>query len=187
MGEIAKKEATYNDLLGIPENRIGEIINGELYTVPRPSPRHSMVVSSLGAEIVNPFSKGRGGPGGWIILFEPELLIDQNILVPDLAGWKKERLPHLPETNWIAVSPDWVCEVLSPRTIQTDKTKKMPIYAKHNVRHVWLMDPMAKTLDVFALLPSGGWELVGSFAENDTVMAVPFHEIEIHLADLWDF
>jgi Uma2 family endonuclease len=95
--------------------------------------------------------------------------------------------PCLEKENWLAVSPDWICEVLSPRTIQTDKTKKMPIYAKHNVRHVWLMDPVAKTLDVFAPLPSGGWELVGSFAENDTVVAVPFHEIEIHLSDLWGF
>ena len=187
MGDGAKKEATYTDLFDIPENMIGEIINGELHTMPRPSPKHSMVVSSLGGEIVNPFSKGRGGPGGWIILFEPELLMDKNILLPDLAGWKKERLPNLPETNWIEISPDWICEVLSPSTVQIDKTKKMPVYANHKVRYVWLIDPIAKTLDIFKRLNSGGWELMGSFAENDKVMAEPFHEIEIKLADLWEF
>jgi Uma2 family endonuclease len=185
MGAPAKREATYADLFDIPDHMIGEIINGELHSMPRPSPKHAMVVSSLGGEIVNPFSKGRGGPGGWIILFEPELLMGKNILVPDLAGWKKERLPNLPETNWIGVSPDWVCEVLSPSTVQIDKTKKMPIYANHNVRHVWLIDPIAKTLDVFKRLHGGGWELMGSFAENDSVMAEPFHEIEINLAGLW--
>jgi len=121
------------------------------------------------------------------LLFEPELSIDKNILVPDLAGWKKERLPDLPETNWIEISPDWICEVLSPSTIQIDKTKKMPIYANHTVRHVWLIDPITKTLDIFKLLNSGGWELMGSFAENDKVKAEPFHAIEIDLADLWEF
>lgn len=187
MDDPVKKEATYPDLFDIPENRIGEIINGELHTMPRPSPRHAMAVSSLGGEIVNPYAKGRGGPGGWIILFEPELLIGKDILVPDLAGWKNERLPNLPETNWIEIPPDWICEVLSPSTVQVDKTKKMPVYAKHQVGYAWLIDPIAKTLDVFKRLVSGGWELMGSFADDDRVVAEPFLEIEIDLGGLWGF
>ncbi|MFW6239661.1 MAG: Uma2 family endonuclease [Thermodesulfobacteriota bacterium] len=118
-------------------------------------------------------------------MFEPELLTGKNILVSDLAGWKKERLPNLPGTNWIEVSPDWVCEVLSPSTVQIDKTKKKAHLCQPCVRHVWLIDPIAKTLDVFKPLHDGGRELMGAFAENDAVMAEPFHEIEINLTDLW--
>lgn len=119
-----------------------------------------------------------------MILYEPELLIDDNVLVPDLAGWQRERLPKPPETNWIAVAPDWVCEVLSPGTARLDRVRKMPIYAMHNVSYIWLIDPDIRILEVFRL-EHGKWSLIGSFSENDTVRAEPFQEIEIELKTLW--
>ncbi len=184
MGEAARKEATYDDLYTVPENMVGEIIDGELYAMPRPSPRHSKASSVLGIEIGSPYQIGRGGPGGWLILDEVELQLGKNILVPDLAGWKKERLPELPETNYIAVPPDWICEILSPSTARLDKTKKMPIYAQYSVPFFWLVDPVHKTLDVLRL-ENKKWTIINSYTENDKVRAEPFQEIEIELANLW--
>lgn len=184
MGEPAKQKAIYDDLYKVPENMIGEIIDGELYTIPRPSPKHAKVTSDLGIVIGTSYRFGRGGPGGWIILDEPEIQLGEHTLVPDIAGWKKERFPSSLITNWIEVAPDWICEVLSPSTMRLDKTKKMPIYAKHNVNYIWLINPSDKTLDVFKLV-SGGWHLLNAFVENDKVNAKPFQEIEINLAELW--
>ena len=185
MAEAAKREATYQDLFDLPENTTGEIINGELIVTPRPSRKHVYTASALGSEIGPPFQFGRGGgPGGWIILIEPEIKLGENILVPDLAGWKRGRFPASEETNWISVAPDWVCEVLSPTTLRVDKIKKMPVYAQHGVKHFWLIDPLGKTLDVFRL-ESERWALLASFAENDKVRAEPFQEAEIDLGNLW--
>lgn len=184
MAEPAKKNASYEDLHHIPENMIGEIVNGELHAMPRPSPRHAKVSSDLGAIITYPYRFGRGGPGGWIILDEPELQMGGHILVPDIAGWRKERFPSRLEANWIDVPPDWICEVLSPATVRLDKTRKMPIYAEHGVKHIWLINPLDKTLDVFKLA-AGGWLLLSTHVENDKARAEPFLEIEIDLADLW--
>jgi len=178
------KRAVYEDLCNLPENVTGEIIDGELHTAPRPSPKHSNVSSGLGGEIVPPYKLGRGGPGGWWILFEPEVLLGEDVLVPDLAGWKKEKLPELPETNWIAVPPDWICEVLSPATIRTDRVKKMPKYAQFEVQHAWLIDPVAGTMEVFRL-ESNRWLLLNTYAGDDKARAEPFQEIEISLSDLW--
>ncbi len=178
------KKASYEDLYSIPENMIGEIIDGELYTMPRPSFRHSNVVGGISDEIRIPFQRGKGGPGGWIILFEPEIFLGGDILVPDLAGWKKERLPKPPTENYTTVPPDWICEVLSPATFRIDRIKKMRIYARFGVSHVWLVDPIAKTLEVFRL-ESERWLLLSAHSENDIVRAEPFQEIEIALEHLW--
>ena len=125
----ATRAACYEDLFDLPENLVGEIIGGQLITQPRPAPRHSRASSSLGGALDNPYDKGRGGPGGWWILDEPELHLGGDILVPDLAGWGRERMPRLPETAWFELVPDWVCEVLSPGTCRVDRALKMPIYA----------------------------------------------------------
>jgi Uma2 family endonuclease len=127
---------------------------------------------------------GRGGPGGWIILYETEVMFGAHLLVPDLAGWRRERFPGVPKDNWISVSPDWVSEILSPSTARLDKVRKMPIYAQYGVPYLWLVDPAAKTLDVFALT-TGKWVLLAAFAEDDKVRAEPFAEIEIELKNLW--
>lgn len=141
--------------------------------------------SVLGYKIGPPYDFGEGGgPGGWIIIDEPEIGLGEHIIVPDLAGWKREQFPIEENPNWISVAPDWVCEVLSPNTFRTAKVKKMPIYAHHGVGHIWLIDPVAMTMDVFRL-EAGKWVLLGSFAENDKVRAEPFQEVEINLGDLW--
>ena len=184
MNGPAKKLATYEDLYNIPENTIGEIINGELVVTPRPAPRHMNVVTILGEEIGPPYRRGRGGPGGWIFFVETEIQLGENTVVPDLAGWRKERFPTELEYNWIPVAPDWVCEVLSPGTFRNDKVRKMPIYARHGVGYIWLIDPIAMTMDAFRL-ESGRWSLLASFAENDKVRVEPFPEAEIDLGDLW--
>ena len=185
MSEPAGKRAVYEDLFGIPENMTGEIIDGELIVTPRPSQKHVYAASSLGNLVGPPYQLGRGGgPGGWIILDEPEIQLGGNILVPDLAGWRKERFPQSEETNWISVVPDWVCEILSPSTIRVDKVKKMGLYAEHGVRHLWLIDPSARTLDAFELA-SGRWVVLGTYVENDKAKAQPFGEVEIDLGNLW--
>jgi Uma2 family endonuclease len=184
MSEPAKK-ATYEDLYSIPENMTGEIIEGELIVHPRPSRKHIYAASRLDKRLGPPYEFGEGGgPGGWIILVEPEIQLGEHILVPDLAGWRRQRFPVEEETNWISVAPDWVCEILSPSTYRLDKIKKMPIYADHGVGYLWLMDPVAMNMDVFTL-GGGQWVLSGSFAENDKVRAAPFQEVEIDLGDLW--
>jgi len=185
MSEPAKKKATYEDLYSIPGNMTGEIIDGELIVTPRPSRKHAFAASVLGSEIIPPYCLGRGGgPGGWVFIIEPEIGLGEQILVPDLAGWKREKFPVEEDHNWISVVPDWICEILSPGTLRNDKIKKMPIYAHHGVSHLWLIDPVATTMDVFRL-ESGRWSLLGSYAENDKVAAEPFLEIEINLEDLW--
>ncbi len=185
MTEPAKWKATYDDLCSIPENMIGEIIDGELIVTPRPARRHVHAASALGGEILPPYQWGRGGgPGGWIIYHEPELHLASDVLVPDLAGWRKERLLILPEEHRFTIAPDWVCEVLSPGSARNDRMKKMRIYARDEVKFAWLIDPMLKMLEAFQL-ESGRWVVLGVYAENDKVRTEPFQEIEIELGGLW--
>jgi hypothetical protein len=126
MNAPAIRAATYDDLLQVPENLVAEIIHGQLITHPRPAPRHAWASSSLGGELVSPRDKGRGGPGGWWILDEPELHLGPHVLVPTLAGWRRERLPTLPEAAWFELTPDWICEVLSPSTARTVSSGAIP-------------------------------------------------------------
>jgi Uma2 family endonuclease len=185
MTEPVKKRVVYESLFDIPDNMTGEIINGELIATPRPSRKHSVVISRLGFELGPPYDFGRGGgPGGWVIVDEPETSFGENILVPDMAGWKKERFPVEEPHNWISVAPDWVCEILSPTTAQVDRAEKMPIYAQHHVLHAWLIDPIVKTLEIFRL-ESGRWVVLGVYAKSAKVHAEPFPEIELDLGLLW--
>ena len=184
MSATARKFATYEDLFDLPDHLVGEIIHGQLITHPRPAPKHAVVSSSIGGELVGPFQKGRGGPGGWWILDEPELHLGPHILVPDLAGWRRERLPVIPDTAFFTLSPDWVCEVLSPGTARTDRADKMPLYAEYGVPFLWLIDPAPQTLEVF-VLRDGRWLLEHVYQEDDEVRAVPFDAITFPLADLW--
>ena len=158
MSQPAAKRAVYEDLYKIPEDSIGEIIDGELIVTPRPSRRHVIAASYLGSEVIPPYCRGRGGgPGGWIILIEPEIGLGESILVPDLAGWKRERFPDAEVTNWISAVPDWVCEVLSPDTARNDKIKKMRVYAGHEVPYAWLLDPFLLTLESSGSSPAAGF------------------------------
>lgn len=123
MAEPARRHATYEDLVRVPSHLVAELIQGHLITSPRPAPPHALVASSLGADLHGPFHRGKGGPGGWVILDEPELHLNGDVLVPDLAGWRRERMPALPQTSAFELAPDWACEVLSPSTAAIDRTQ----------------------------------------------------------------
>ncbi|MDN5850670.1 MAG: Uma2 family endonuclease [Nitrococcus sp.] len=179
-----QRPARYEDLFALPDYVVGEIIGGKLHTHPRPAPRHALALSALTMEIGSPFHRGRGGPGGWWILDEPELHMGEDILVPDLAGWRRERMPKLPETAWFELAPDWVCEVLSPATAKLDRMSKMPRYAANGVAHCWLVDPIARTLETFPL-GDGQWLLQASFVDEADVAAEPFDAVPFPLAVLW--
>jgi len=184
MSALAHKLATYEDLFDLPEHIVGEIIHGQLVTHPRPAPKHAVASSALGDELISPYQKGRGGPGGWWILFEPELHLSPHILVPDLAGWRRERLPRIPEIAYFTLAPDWVCEVLSPSTARVDRGDKMLIYASQGVSFLWLLDPVLRTLEVFVLC-NGRWSLEQVYQQDQTVQAVPFDAISFSLTELW--
>jgi hypothetical protein len=176
--------ATYQDVLDAPPEVVAEILRGALHTQPRPAPRHARAHSSLNVEIGGPFDRGRGGPGGWWILIEPELHFGGDVLVPDLAGWRRERMPALPETAWFETTPDWVCEILSPGTRRIDVTDKRDIYAEQGVAHLWFVDPDARTLEAFAL-QSGSWTLLAALAGDAEVRQPPFDAISFSLGVLW--
>lgn len=168
----------------MPDHLVAEIVDGELYTTPRPALRHALAGSSLGDELVSPFQKGRGGPGGWWILFEPELHLAADILVPDLAGWKRDRLPVVPDEAYLTLAPDWVAEILSPSTARLDRVKKLDVYARERVLHVWLLDPGTRILEVL-VLEENRWVIHATFGQDERVRAVPFDAIEIDLAGIW--
>jgi Uma2 family endonuclease len=177
--------ASYEDILSLPENVVGEIIDGELIVSPRPAPRHVRASSSLGVGIGAPFDQGRGGPGGWIILDEPELHLGAQILVPDLAGWRRERMPALPDTAWFALAPDWACEVLSPATAIVDRTRKQDIYREHGVPWLWFVDPSARTIEVLSRAERG-WMVAGTFGGTGEARIPPFDAVAIDIGVLWD-
>ena len=183
-GSAARRHATYEDILALPPNVVGQIVDGELFVSPRPAIDHARASSILGGSLVPPFDVGRGGPGGWWILVEPEIHLDSNTTVPDLAGWRRSRLPVLPREAFFTLAPDWVCEVLSPSTARFDRMKKLSVYAREGVGHAWLVDPALETLEVLRL-HEGSWLLVLTTGGDEKVRAEPFEAIEIDLAGLW--
>jgi Uma2 family endonuclease len=176
--------ATYDDLMKVPENLIAELIDGELYAWPRPAGPHARFSSVLGMEIGPPYDRGRNGPGGWWILDEPELHLGENVLVPDLAGWRRERMPEIPHDHRFVIEPDWACEVMSPSTTRVDRGKKARIYAEHDVPWLWLVDPERRTLEVFQLA-GDVYSMLHVFTGDDVVRADPFPAVEIDLASIW--
>jgi len=178
------RPATYDDLARLPDNLVAEIVNGELHASPRPAPPHARAGSIVGGLIVPPFDQGRGGPGGWWILYEPELHLVGDVLVPDWAGWRRSRMPHLPATAYFPLAPDWVCEIVSPSTSSLDRVQKLSIYARERVAHAWLIDPLARTLEVLRL-ENARWTILATHEGRDVVRAEPFTEIELELPALW--
>ena len=184
MAEPAARQATYDDVLRVPRHLVAEIVNGRLVTHPRPAPRHLRASSRLGVKLGDSFDIGDSGPGGWWILDEPELHLGANILVPDLAGWRCERMPSLPKTAWFELSPDWICEVLSPGTASVDRSEKLPLYAEQGVSHVWLIDPLVRTLEAFENI-EGRWLLLATLKDADLVSLPPFDAVSFDLSLLW--
>ena len=182
----AYKQTLYDRLMALPEGLTGEILNGQLHTQPRPAGPHALTESNLQIEIGGPFGRGRGGPGGWWILVEPEIhfVTDREVAVPDLAGWRKERMPEIPEGHRFEVVPDWVCEILSPSTASKDREVKMPIYAHYGVAYAWLVDPKRRTLEAYAL-DDGAWRLLAEASGTDTVAIAPFDALQLDLGNLW--
>lgn len=180
----ARRSATYEDLLEVPEPLVAELVDGEVVASPRPASPHAHAASVLGMDLGSAFQRGRGGPGGWWILYEPELHLGTDVLVPDLAGWRRSRMPEVPDTPYFAMSPDWVCEVVSPSTMRLDRVRKRPIYAREAVAHAWLVDPLARSLEVFRR-QGEHWVLISTHADDERVRAEPFDEVELELGALW--
>jgi Uma2 family endonuclease len=178
------KRATYEDVLNAPENKVAEILDGELFLSPRPAPKHAVASSRLGSIIGGSFDEGGGGPGGWWILDEPELHFDEQVVVPDIAGWRRERLRTMPDEAFLTLPPDWVCEVLSPSTERIDRSRKLRIYAEAGVAHAWLVKPTDRTLEVLRLR-DGVWTIVGVWDDSAAVRVEPFEAIELELGRLW--
>lgn len=184
MAETSKKSATYADLEAVPPHLVAEIIDGELVTHPRPSPRHAGSAAALAVKIGHPFQFDADGPGGWIFFTEPEVKLGAEILVPDIAGWRRERLPRYPETNYFEIAPDWVCEILSASTEIRDRGVKSSIYAEAGVGHFWLVDPRIQMLQAMERVDRR-WLLLGTWRSDDEARIPPFEAITISLADLW--
>lgn len=189
MSNAAKRQempSMYERLSALPEGVTGEIIGGVLHSQPRPTGRHALAARGLGIDLGGPYDFGRGGPGGWWIVPEPEVhfVRDEEVVVPDLGGWRRERMPVVPEDQRFLVTPDWVCEILSPGTARKDRALKLPLYARYGVPHAWLVDPLARTLEAFELR-EGVWALIATLAEDAEVRVPPFDAVAFPLADLW--
>ncbi len=182
-----KRKATYDDVLAAPEHKVVEILDGELFLSPRPASRHALASSVLGARLIGSFHGPPGDPerpGGWWIVFEPELHLGDDVLVHDIAGWRRERMPRFPDAPWFDLAPDWLCKTLSPATARIDRSRKLRIYARAGVPHLWLLDPLAHTLEVLAL-EGGRWVVADVHAGEGPVRAAPFAARELDLAPLW--
>jgi Uma2 family endonuclease len=181
---MGRKPASHADLEALPPNVVGELISGELHVSPRPAVPHAVASSRMGARLISSFDLGEPDFGGWLILFEPELRLEEDVLVPDLAGWRRERMPVPPRAAAFHVAPDWACEVLSPSTVKLDREDKLPVYAREGVSHVWLVDPEERTVEVLRLEGSR-YVLVGTYAGSDILCAEPFDALELDLDRLW--
>lgn len=186
MAETAKRKATYADLEAVHPHLVAEIIYGSLVTHPRPVPRHAAAHNSLGSQLGSRFQDGTNGPGGWIFLTEPELHFGEDIVVPDLAGWKRERITPFPEKAYIETAPDWLCEILSESTEKYDRNAKREIYGRAGVKYLWLLDPRIKLLEAFQLVAEK-WLLINTTEGSDLVAVPPFESAPFPLSRLWPF
>ena len=182
--ETESRRATYQDVLDAPPDKVAEVVDGTLYIFHRPAAPHARASSVLGRYIGTPFDDGRGGPGGWWIIDEPELHLGEDIVVPDIAGWRRERMPVFPDTAYFTLAPDWVCEVLSPSTRKLDLGGKSAVYARAGVGYLWFVDPIARSLEA-NVLRGGKWVEIATLYNDATVSLPPFEAISFNLGDLW--
>ena len=183
----ASRRATYEDLMQVPDTKVAELIDGELFVSPRPASPHAYAASCIGCDVVGSFHRNPGSsdaPGGWWILLGPELHFGEDVVVPDWAGWRRERLPVIRNVPYFKLAPDWICEIVSPSTGRLDRSRKMRIYAREGVAHLWLVDPLVQTLESYRL-DDHRWTLEAVHAANDVVRAAPFDAIELALERWW--
>lgn len=178
------KRATYEDVLKAPDGKVAEIIDGELFLTPRPGFLHARAQAATHGQLWGRFDDGRSGPGGWWLLTEPELRFNDQTVVPDIGGWRRERLPEIPDRPWLDLAPDWLCEVISPSTERIDRSHKLAVYAEAGVSHAWLVNPVAQTLEVLRLR-EGAWTIDGVFTGSAPIRASPFEELDLDLGALW--
>ena len=186
MAEPSKRPAIYADLEAVPPHLVAEILFGDLVTHPRPARRHGGAASALNALVGSAYQFGSGGPGGWVFVVEPELHLGPHVVVPDVAGWRRERVTEPAEKAYFEVAPDWVCEAISPRTEKHDKGPKRRIYATYEVGHLWLVDPRDQSLEVFTRQDQN-WLLIHTFFDDQQVSAPPFEALTFSLGLLWPF
>jgi len=180
---IVRHPATYQDVLDAPEHMVAELVAGTLHLQPRPRSRLAHAAFALAGQLHGPFGRGIAGPGGWWFAVEPELHLGDAVLVPDLCGWRRERMPEFPDVAAFDLAPDWICEILSPSTRAFDTTAKRDVYARDGVGHLWLVDPGIGTLEAFTLT-GGRWQLIGAVAEDGEVCLAPFEAIRFPLGAL---
>jgi Uma2 family endonuclease len=183
MPKTLERPATYEDLLRVPDHMVAEIIDGELFASPRPRYQHANAAGEVYRQLSNNFRHGEGGPGGWRIVFELELHLAGDVLVPDLGGWRRERLPAV-DVAAFEITPDWVCEVVSSSNARHDRIRKMPTYARLGVPYAWIVDPVARGVEAYRL-ENGRWTLIGMYGGDDPAYIEPFEAAEIRLGDLW--
>lgn len=183
-GDAASKYATYEDLLSLPENVTGQIVDGVLYTQPRPAFRHQRGTTQLASKLSERFDSDGHGPPEWFIFTEPEVHFGRHVLVPDIAGWRRSTMPEWPDEAYTSICPDWVCEALSPSTAKFDRIQKLPIYFEFGVSHVWILDPTEHTVEIFKHA-RGGYQLIGTHKDDDRLQAEPFDALTIDLSKLW--
>jgi Uma2 family endonuclease len=187
MAAPARDPATYADLLKLPDAVRAQILSGQIITAPAPLPSHSKVQGAVRRFVGGPFDDddGHGGPGGWWIFVEVDVQLDvHNVVRPDLAGWRRARLPDPGEQRPISITPDWVCEVLSPSSVAYDRVTKSRLYAANGIRHYWIIDVDARTLEAFELVEQR-WVLAGSYDEDALVRVAPFVEVELPVGRLF--
>jgi Uma2 family endonuclease len=176
---------TLADLDALPPGIVGEIINGVLYTMTKPRMRHQRTSTGIGGDLRVPFDLGRGGPGGWWIVAEPGIeLPNTPEISPDVAGWRRERMPEMPGDEPIRVVPDWVCEILSKTTQRHDLLVKLPYYAEVGVAHAWTVDLEARVLTAHRL-ESRHWVTIGTYSNETEARIVPFDAVPLNVADWW--
>jgi Uma2 family endonuclease len=178
-----KRPATYDDLLKVPDHKVAEILDGELHVSPRPASPHGYAGTLLTVRL-GPFIEGIGGPGGWWLIVEPELHLGPDVVVPDVAGWRIDRMPHVPSVPYHTLAPDWVCEIVSPSTERMDRRKKLRIYAREGVRHSWLIDPIKRTIEI-RRLEGDEWVMAALHRDNDVINPEPFDALPLPLVHLW--
>ena len=186
MISMCNSQAAYSALEALPMGWVGEIVDEELVASPRPAPGQARAAFMLGVELGERLDPRRGGSGRWCFLRAPELRLGRDVLVPDLAGWRRDRLTEAPTPDepFLTLAPDWICEVLTPSTAALDRTRKLPAYARAGVSHVWLVDPAAHTLEVFQRVKRG-WLLVDTSEGDAIVRAEPFTSHPLELSSLW--